>query len=196
MAVGDFGSERHHLAVLGQVRDGAGLGHVHRVAPYRQPGRDDVVERDQLGDLAVERDPQHPVVVPVGDQEPATVGFQRVLESGRDVERSARRIAHGERADVGDDGEAAWAVDPVDADNVGAADVGADQGDQCVRGLTDERDVDRPADTHDRRRQTAGERRDVPGLGIDARDSAGRAFGDVQRAIGADGAARATLQTR
>src|SRR6266536_3397544 len=32
--------ERHYFAVLGLVRDGAGLGHVHRVAPYRQPGRD------------------------------------------------------------------------------------------------------------------------------------------------------------
>ena len=39
-------------------------------------------------------------------------------------------------------------------------------------------------------RQTAGERRDCPGLRIDARDPAGDAFGDVQRAAGADGAAR------
>ena len=49
--------ERHHLAVLGPVGDGAGLGHVYRVARHRQPGRDDVVERDRLGDLTVEGDP-------------------------------------------------------------------------------------------------------------------------------------------
>ena len=84
MAVGDFGPNATTLPSCGQVGDGAGLGHVHRVAPHRQPGRDDVVERDQHADLAVERDPQHAVVVPVGDQEPATVGLQRVLDSGRD----------------------------------------------------------------------------------------------------------------
>ena len=86
MAVGDFGLNDYNLAVLGPVGDGAGLGHVHRVARHRQPGRDDVAERDQLADLAVEGDPQHAVEVPIGDQEPATVGLQRVLDSGRDVE--------------------------------------------------------------------------------------------------------------
>ena len=70
----------------------------------------------------------------------------------------------------------------------------ADESDQYVRGLVDERDVDRPTDADDRFRQTAGERRDLPGLRIDARDPAGRAFGDVQRTIGADGAARGPLR--
>src|SRR4029453_11808240 len=37
--------ERHHLAVLGQVGDGAALGHVDGPAPHLQPGRDDVGER-------------------------------------------------------------------------------------------------------------------------------------------------------
>ena len=140
--------ERHNLAVLGQVGDGAGLGHVHRVARHRQPGRDDVVERDQLGDLAVECDPQHAVVVPIGDQEPATVGLQRVLESGRDESETewSADCARVNCADVRDDGETVWAVHSVDADNVAAADVRADEGDQYVRGLADERDVDRPTD--------------------------------------------------
>ena len=91
------------------------------------------------------------------------------------------------------------AVHAVDADDVTAADVRADEGDQCVRSLADERDVHRPAeaDAGDHRlRQTAGERRDLPGLRIDARDLAGCAFGDIQRPTGADGAARATLQAR
>ena len=179
--------------------DGAGLGHVDRIASHLQPGRDDVVERDQHGDLAVECDPQHAVEVPIGDQEAATVGLQRELESGRDDERSGRRIGQVELANVSDDGETVWAVYSVDAVNVAAADVRADEGDQCVRDVVDERDVDRPTDDRptdadDRGRQTAGERRDIPGLRIDARDPAGSAFGNVQRTIGADGAALGTLR--
>jgi len=98
--------ERHHLAVFGQVRDGAGLGHVNGVAPYREPGRDDIAEGDQLGDLAVKRDPVHAVVVAIGDQEPATIRLERVLNSAWDVERSVRRVVDGELADVRDHGEA------------------------------------------------------------------------------------------
>ena len=100
-------------------------------------------------------------------------------------------------ANVRDDGETVWAVHSVDAVNVAAADVRADEGDQYVRDVVDERDVDRPTDADvDRCRQTAGERRFLPGLRIDARDPAGSAFGDVQRTIGADGAAHGTLQAR
>jgi hypothetical protein len=128
------------------VGDGAGLGHVHRVASHFQPGRNDVVERDQHGDLAVECDPQHAVEVPIGDQEAATVGLQRVLESGRNVELSVRRIGQVELADVSDDGETVWAIHSVYADNIAAAQVRADEGDQCVRDVVDECDVDRPTD--------------------------------------------------
>jgi hypothetical protein len=121
--------------------------------------------------------------VPIGDEEPATVGLQRVLESGRDVEVSVRRIGQVELANVSNDGETLWAVHSVDADNIAAADVRTDEGDQYVRGLADERDVDRPTDADDRRRQTGGERRFLPGQRIDARDPAGCAFGNVQRTI-------------
>src|SRR5207244_912207 len=94
------------------------------------------------------------------------------------------------------DGETVWAVHSVDADNVAGAELRADEGDQCVRDVVDERDVDRPTDADDRGRQTASERRFLSSLWIDARDPAGSAFGDVQRTIGADGAARGTLQAR
>ena len=57
-----------------------------------------------------------------------------------------------------------------------------------------ERYVDGAADADYRRRQTAGKGRDLTGPRIDARDPAGGAFGDVERATGADGAARATLR--
>ena len=124
--------------------DRARLGHVDRVARGLQPGRDDVAELDQLADLAVAGGLVDPVVVPIGDQEPAAVGLQRVLDSGRDVDRKSRRIAQGERADVRDHGEAVGAVDSVDADDVVAADVGTDNGDQCVRRPADERYVDVP----------------------------------------------------
>ncbi len=124
---GRFRPERHNLAGLGQVGVGAALGHVDRIASHRQPGRDDVVEVDEHGDLAVEGDPQHAVEVRIGDQEAAAVCFYRELESGRDVdrERDGRRIEQVERADVSDDSETVWAVHSVDADNVGAAGVRA-----------------------------------------------------------------------
>jgi hypothetical protein len=75
----------------------AGLSHVHRIASHLRPGRDDVVERDQHAELAVECDPQHAVEVRIGDQEAATVGLQRVLETGRDEVRkgNGRRIGIG-----------------------------------------------------------------------------------------------------
>ena len=75
----------------------------------------------------------------------------------------------------------------------GAAGVRADASDQCVGGLADERDVDHPTITNaeESGRQTAGERRDLPGFGVNAPDPAGYAFGDVERTIGADGAALA-----
>jgi hypothetical protein len=72
------------------VGDRARLGHVDRVARGLQPGRDDVAELDELADLAVAGDLVDPVVVPIGDQEPAAVGLQRVLDSGRDVELNFR----------------------------------------------------------------------------------------------------------
>ena len=174
--------------------DRARLGHVDRVARGLQPGRDDVAELDEHADIAGVGDLVDPVVVPIGDQEPAAVGLQRVLDSGRDVDRNSRRIAQGERADVRDHGEAVGAVDSVDADDVAAADVGSDSSDQCVRRPADERYVGGAADADDRLRQTAGKGRDLTGPRIDARDPAGGAFGDVERATGADRAARATLE--
>ena len=87
VAVVDPGSNVTTLPVLRNVGNGSGLGDVDRVARDGQPGRDDVAERDQLGNLAIAGDPQHPVVVPVGDEEPAAEGFDRVLEAGGDEER-------------------------------------------------------------------------------------------------------------
>src|SRR5262252_769076 len=48
VAVADFGPNDTTLAVVGQVRDGAGLGHVNGVALHREPGRDDVAEGSHL----------------------------------------------------------------------------------------------------------------------------------------------------
>jgi Type ISP C-terminal specificity domain len=77
------------------VRDRAGLGHVYRVARYREPGRDDVVERDQHAYRAVDPDPQHPIKVPIGDQEPTPVGLDRVRDSGPDEEGKWKNIPTG-----------------------------------------------------------------------------------------------------
>src|SRR5205823_10609337 len=108
-----------------------------------------VVEGDEHGDLAVERDSIHAVMVPIGDEEPATVWLYRVLNSGRDVdlERDGRRMKQGELADVRNDGEAVWAVHSIDAIHVAAADVSADQGDQCVGGVANKGHVHRPSET-------------------------------------------------
>ena len=55
--------------------------------------------------------------------------MQRELESGwdLDLEINGRRIGHVERSNVRDDGETVWAVHSVDADNVAAAHVRADE---------------------------------------------------------------------
>ena len=85
--------ERHDLTIPGQVGDGAGLGHVHRVAPDRQPGRDDVAERNQHADFAIECDPQHAVEVPIGHQEPAAEGLQPPNEiRWRDITKAAPKM--------------------------------------------------------------------------------------------------------
>jgi hypothetical protein len=80
------------------VGDGADLGHVNGRAPHREPGRDDVAEGDRLGDLAIELDPVHAVVVAIGHKEPAAIRFERVLESARNVERGGRRVLDSEPA--------------------------------------------------------------------------------------------------
>ena len=203
---GDFGggrrlrSEHDYPAFLRLVGEGSGLGDVDRVARDGQPGRDDVAERDQLGNLAIAGDPQHPVVVPVGDEEPAAEGFDRVLEAGGDEEVRRRRIGHGERAEVRDDGKAVRAVHSVDADDIVALEVRADAGDQRVRGPADEGDIDHPAadeeQVRDAGRQPAGEERDGAGLRVDAPDAAGERRGDEQRPAGADGTPLELLQAR
>src|SRR5581483_8064386 len=78
----------------------------------------------------------------------------------------------------------------------GAAGVRGDASDQCVSGLADKRDVDHPTITNaeESGRQTAGERRDLPGFAINAPDPAFQVLGDVERTIGTDGAALGTSQ--
>jgi hypothetical protein len=112
------------------VGNGACLGHVHDTARYFQPGRNDVVEGDELGDFAIERDPQNAVVVPIGDEKTAPVDFQRVLEPMWKVEGSRRRVVRGEFADVCNDRKGVGAVYPVDAVDVASEvdDVGRPRG--------------------------------------------------------------------
>src|SRR5436305_8278225 len=71
-----------------------------------------------------------------------------------------------------------------------------DERDQRVRGIADERDVHRPPKWDDPRGQAARERRDRPGLRIDARDLAACGLGNVQRTVGPDGAPGAPRQIR
>jgi hypothetical protein len=201
---GDFGggrrlrSEHDYPAVLRLVGDGSGLGDVDRVARDGQPGRDDVAERDQLGNLAIAGDPQHPVVVPVGDEEPAAEGFDRLLEAGGDEEVRRRRMVFGPRAEVRDDGKAVRAVHSVNAYDVIALEVRGDAGDQRIRGPAEEGDIDYPAtdeeEVRDAGRQPAGEERNGAGLRVDTPDAAGERRGDEQRPARADGTPLELLQ--
>ena len=78
---GRLGRESDDLAVLREMRDGAGLSHVDRPAVDLEARRDDVAEREHRADIAVPRDAQHAVVVPVADHEAATELLQRILDA-------------------------------------------------------------------------------------------------------------------
>ena len=116
---------------------------------HLEPGRDGVAERDEFAYVTVERHAVHAVVVPVSDEEPATVERHRVLDSGHEEDVRLRLIGDGERADVGDDGAAVGAVHAIDAVDVVVNpdrwEWVTDERDQRVRGIADERDVHRPA---------------------------------------------------
>jgi hypothetical protein len=119
--------DRHHLACLWLVWNGSGLRQVDLPAVHGKPGGHDIAEGDEFGDAAVQRDAQHPVVMPISDQEATAKRLQRVLNTRRDEERCARRICDGEGADIGDWGDVVGPVDTVDSDDADAAYVSADE---------------------------------------------------------------------
>jgi hypothetical protein len=100
------------------------------------------------------------------------------------------------RADVRNDSEVVGRVDPVDAVNITAADVGADEGNQHVGGVVDECDVYRSTEASDPPWQTAGNSRGASGSGVDARDPSCHTLSNIEGTIGSDGAACAALQAR
>ncbi len=179
------------------MRRRTGLGHVDRVALHLEPRRDGVAEGHELGDLTVERHPEHSVEVPVGHQELPAVELERVEDARLDEEIEAGgRVSEVVGADVRDQGEAVRPVHAVDAvDLTGGEEGVAHEGDQRIRRAADEGDVHHAADPDQRWGQAGSERRDSAGGGVDPRDPAGRALGDVQRAAGAEGAARGALQS-
>src|SRR5262245_9493096 len=111
---------------------------------------------------------QHTVVVPIGNEKPTSVWFDRELHTGRNEERSAWWIIHGERANVGNNGEARWTIHSIDSDDTVAADVWPNERDERICGRTDERDVDSSANADNRRWQPACEGRYLPSVRIDA----------------------------
>src|SRR5512133_2098571 len=139
-------------------------------------------------------------MVPIGDQEPAAVGLNRVLEAGWDEEVCCRRMGYGPRTDVGHDCETVRAIHPIDADDIMAAEIRGDAGDQRVRGLVDKSDINHTtADEIQAREacwQPAGKKRDGSSLRVDAPDAACERRGDEQRPAGTDGTPLQLLQTR
>ena len=107
------------------------LCHVDRIARYRQASRHDVAESDHLGDLSLQCHLQHAIEVSIGDQKSTVKRFERVLGTARDEElkRNRGRIICGELADVGYNSETFRTVHAVNADDVAAANVRADQSD-------------------------------------------------------------------
>lgn len=95
----------------------SGLGDVDRVPRDCQAGRDDVAERDQLGDLAIAGDPQHPVVVPIGNEEPAEEGDVDHPAAEEEDAREAGRQPAGEESEG-----AGLRVDAPDAAGQGGGD--------------------------------------------------------------------------
>ena len=87
--------------------------------------------------------------MPVGDEETAAVGLDRILESHQPLERCIRRILERERADVGDHREARGSVHTIDPDDVRASELGADERHNDVGRVADERDVCRPTKSDD-----------------------------------------------
>jgi hypothetical protein len=60
---------------------------------------------------------EHPVVVPVRDEESVGDGLERELDTVRQIERGERRMVDGPGAEVGEDREAPRSIPPVDADD-------------------------------------------------------------------------------
>ena len=124
----------------------------------------------------------------IGDQEPAAIRLHRVLDSCLGIvafRPSGRPMVNGPLTDIRDDGEALRSIDPIDAVNVAAAPVRvADESDQRIRCVTDERDVHHSAQAKAGLLpgQAAGERRNRSGLGIDARDPAGNSLTGTYKA--------------
>jgi hypothetical protein len=189
--------QRQHLAVLGQVRDRAGQREVHRAVHHVETERDDVAELQHRADLAVQRDLQHAVGVPVGDEEAALVRLHRVRHTGghEEVEVRGRRVLHRPRADVGDD-LAGVVLDAEDAGDGAATDVLADHRGEGVHRRAEERDVHGAAGfSHEHlRRQARGDDRRRPGLRLDPGHLARDWFGHVQGTVGPHRAARAARQ--
>ena len=67
------------LSDLGSADDRSRLGHEDPVSLHGEAGRDDVAETLQLRDRSVEADAEHAVVMPVGDEKPASPRLHRVL---------------------------------------------------------------------------------------------------------------------
>ncbi len=119
-------------------------------------------------------------MVTVGHQKPGAVRFDCVLETGWHIELCGGRIGDRERADIGNHSVTVGTINAIDPDGARAADVRPDERDQRVGGAADERYVDRTAEARDhRRRQSTGERRDLPRARIDAQDSSRGAFSDI-----------------
>ena len=89
------------LAVLGVMRDRAQLADEHEAEGRLESGRHHVAERGELVDRTVPVDPEHPVVVPIGHQEPAEGALQRELHAGVDKERRRRRVLRRPLSEIG-----------------------------------------------------------------------------------------------
>ena len=187
--------EGDDLAVLRVVRQWSCLRGQHHGSDGLQPGRDEVAEGPNLGDVAMEPDTQDAVVVTVGDEEPAAMALQGVLHPGGDEEVRGRRMVDRPLTDVGDHLELAMATEAVDADGRVANrstidDVPADHRDEHVGGAADELHVHRSTDAQHLWREPVGVRAGGAGPPVDTQHAARIGVGHVQRPVGADGAAR------
>ena len=159
-----------------------------------ETGRHLVAEGDDLCDVAVQRDMQHPVVMSVGHEQLTFVGLHRILDAGGHDDRHIGRVGGRPFPEVHHRCRRCWSVDAIDPDDIGSADICRYQRDDGVGGCADELDVHHTANTDQRQREARSKQTGRTRFSVDAGDRALHRLGDVQRPIRPDGRPRSTAQ--
>jgi len=153
-------------------------------------GWNNVAESLEFTDITIQRYPQNPVVMAIRDQQASAKGLHRKGHAAIEevVELEAGRIVSLPRAEIGQQGPVVPTLVAVDYVGIRQAQASARQADQRVRRAIDERDVYGSTESGDQltvQRQAGCEFRCLTAPGVDPRDAAETAFGNIQGAVAA-----------